>query len=188
MNMDLKTVVIVAVIAIAQPLGIAFAQPQHAMESPYSGEQVRQIKALSDKDINDYLTGQGRGYAKAAELNSFPGPRHVLDLAQPLSLSPQQLEHTKIIYDAMKAEAVALGKLLVDKESEIDRKFATASMERDDLNALTAEIGAIEAKIRRTHLAAHIEQKAVLSEAQVQLYNRLRGYTATSASEHRHAH
>lgn len=188
MNIDIKTIAKAVIVTIALPIGVAIAQTQKETVSPYSGEQARQIKALSEKDINDYLTGQGMGYAKAAELNNYPGPRHVLDLAKSLSLSPEQTKSTNIIYDSMKAHAIALGKLLVEKESQLDHKFATASMERDDLNALTAEIGIIEANIRQTHLAAHIEQKSVLSEDQVQLYNRLRGYTASSTSEHRHAH
>jgi hypothetical protein len=59
-------------------------------DSPYVGQETRDIKALSQQDIDDYLNGRGMGYAKAAELNHYPGPRHVLDLAHTLALTPEQ--------------------------------------------------------------------------------------------------
>jgi hypothetical protein len=48
--------------------------------TPYAGQQNRTIKALSDEDIVGLLKGDGMGFAKAAELNGYPGPKHVLDL------------------------------------------------------------------------------------------------------------
>ena len=46
---------------------------------PYAGQQVRTIKALSDDDIAALRKGEGMGMARAAELNGYPGPKHVLD-------------------------------------------------------------------------------------------------------------
>jgi hypothetical protein len=71
-----------------------------ADESPYAGEEARAIKALSDQEIEAYLSGQGMGYAKAAELNSYPGPKHVLELARELGLTPAQEEQTLTIHAA----------------------------------------------------------------------------------------
>ncbi len=55
--------------------------------APYAGQQTRAIKALSPEDIAGLRAGDGMAMAKAAELNRYPGPRHVLDLAGPLALS-----------------------------------------------------------------------------------------------------
>ena len=55
-------------------------------QSPYVGQQFREIKALSPQEISDYLSGKGMGLAKAAELNGYPGPAHVLELAAQLDL------------------------------------------------------------------------------------------------------
>jgi hypothetical protein len=55
--------------------------------SPYTGQEKREIKALSKKEIDGYISGDGMGFAKTAELNHYPGPRHVLDLADQLQLS-----------------------------------------------------------------------------------------------------
>lgn len=49
--------------------------------SPYTGLQERPIKALSDQQIDDLREGRGMGLALPAELNGYPGPRHVLGLA-----------------------------------------------------------------------------------------------------------
>ena len=58
--------------------------------SPYAGEQSRSIKSLSQQDVADYMAGKGMGCAKAAELNGYPGPAHVLELADQLALTPSQ--------------------------------------------------------------------------------------------------
>src|SRR5512140_1710908 len=49
-----------------------------ALTSPYAGEEKREIKSLSADVIEQYNQGEGMGMAKAAELNHYPGPRHVL--------------------------------------------------------------------------------------------------------------
>ena len=48
--------------------------------SPYAGQQNRPVKALSPEDIAALRNGEGMGMAKAAELNGYPGPAHVLAL------------------------------------------------------------------------------------------------------------
>ena len=166
---------------------VAVAAAAHT-DSPYVGQETRDIKALSPQDIEDYLHGRGLGYAKAAELNHYPGPRHVLDLAHTLALTPEQTRQTRAIFETMQAQAVALGKQLVEKEQALDRQFANGSIDAVSLQALVSEIGGLQAKIRYTHLVAHLEQKALLTEHQVQLYDQLRGYRAAHGQGHRHAH
>ena len=57
---------------------------------PYTGQQNREIKALSPQEMQNYLEGKGMGYAKAAELNHYPGPAHALELADRLELTSEQ--------------------------------------------------------------------------------------------------
>jgi hypothetical protein len=68
---------------------IAFVTSVHA-QTPYAGMQSRSIKALSDQQIADLNAGRGMGLALAAELNGYPGPLHVLELADKLDLSADQ--------------------------------------------------------------------------------------------------
>src|SRR5712691_9243222 len=78
--------------------------------SPYTGQEQRAIKALSDEEIRDLLEGRGMGLAKAAELNSFPGPLHVLQLADPLGLSDAQRTATEALYVDMRKKAQPIGR------------------------------------------------------------------------------
>lgn len=157
-------------------------------QSDYKGQESRDIKALSSQKVDDYLNGKGMGYAKAAELNDYPGPRHVLDLSEELSLTQEQMEQTQVLFEAMKAQAVMLGKQLVDKERELDKKFANGTIDESSLSLLLSEIGVLQTKIRRVHLATHLEQKAILSEHQIQQYGQLRGYGMQHDSKHNHSH
>jgi hypothetical protein len=56
---------------------LVFAAGAFAADQPYAGQQARNIKALSDQEIADYLQGYGMGLSKVAELNPvvIPIPR-----------------------------------------------------------------------------------------------------------------
>ena len=56
------------------------ALPVLAAVMRYAGQQARSIKSLSDDEIAALRKGEGMGMAKAAELNGYPGPAHVLQL------------------------------------------------------------------------------------------------------------
>src|SRR5581483_6020910 len=58
--------------------------------SPYAGQQSREIKSLSDREIDGLKNARGLGLAKAAELNGYPGPMHVLELADALNITGDQ--------------------------------------------------------------------------------------------------
>jgi Spy/CpxP family protein refolding chaperone len=157
-------------------------------QSPYVGEESRAIKSLSQPEIDAYLQGHGMGYAKPAELNHYPGPRHVLDLAKELALTNEQIRQTQTIFEHMKSTAIDLGTQLVAKEAELDRQFTAGSIDAMSLDALVTDIASLDAKIRLTHLSAHLEQRALLSDHQVQLYDQLRGYDTMDDKEHSHSH
>src|ERR1700687_1839976 len=93
------------------------AQGHH---QPYATHETREIKALSDDEAKQYLSGAGMGYAKAAELNHFPGPMHVLELADSLQLSADQRRAVKALMDEHKAQARAIGVKLVESERGLE--------------------------------------------------------------------
>src|SRR5262245_23543288 len=84
-------------------------QHQHKHGQPYALMQARSVKALGDQQMADLRAGRGMGLALAAELNGYPGPLHVLELADRLGLSPDQRREVQRLYDAMKAKAIAAG-------------------------------------------------------------------------------
>ena len=71
-SMMLRTLSLAVVLLIASG---ARAETPPAADS---GLATGSIKALSTEDVDGYLGGKGMGFAKAAELNGFAGPSHVL--------------------------------------------------------------------------------------------------------------
>ena len=149
---------------------------QHSHQhSPYAGEEGREIKALSADEVAGLLSGEGLGFAKAAELNGIPGPRHVLDLAGELGLTAEQRAGVDRVFVAMREEAVELGRRIVERERALDLSFAEGATP-GGIRDLTREIGLLRGRLRAVHLAAHLETAALLTGEQIAEYGRLRGY------------
>src|ERR1043166_2708749 len=126
----------------------ALAQSQH----PYAGMDQRSVKALSDQQVADLRAGRGMGLALPAELNGYPGPAHVIELADALALTPEQRAHMQRLFQSMQAEAIPLGERLLAQETELDRQFAARSVTAASLAATTAAIGQSQAALRAAHL------------------------------------
>jgi Spy/CpxP family protein refolding chaperone len=167
---------------------LAAAAGTAAAQSPYAGLEARPVKALSDEQIADLKAGRGMGLALAAELNGYPGPRHVLDLADQLSLTPAQRADVQRLFDAMAAEAVPLGERLIREETDLDRLFAAHTVTAESLRAATRLIGETQAALRDTHLKYHLSTLALLRPEQVERYAQLRGYAATAGHAAGHHH
>ncbi len=149
---------------------------QHQTESPYTNLTDRTIKALSAEETTSLLAGEGMGLALSAELNGFPGPRHVLDMADQLELRAEQLGSTQALFERMNIESKMMGERLVGLEQQLDQAFSNRSINEETLRNLTREIGQQRAALRATHLAAHLRMIEILDEGQVRSYNMLRGY------------
>ncbi|MEX0915027.1 MAG: hypothetical protein WD397_11365 [Wenzhouxiangellaceae bacterium] len=176
-------------VAFAMVLALPNAGAIASEASPYSGEEAREIKALSDPDISGLLAGKGMGYAKAAELNGYPGPAHVLELAEELSLTADQQAETQAIFDRMQASAKDLGAELVAAERELDQAFKDKSIDESSLPELVREIGEIESRLRAVHLDAHLRQTGLLADHQIARYKMLRGYQHGGHGSHlKHQH
>lgn len=155
--------------------------------SPYAGQQAREIKSLSPQEVGDYLAGKGMGLAKAAELNGYPGPAHVLGLAEKLALTSEQRAQTESLFKDMQAKAIAAGKGLIEEEKALDNLFAMKTITATTLQGALKRIADQQAQVRLTHLDAHLAQVAILSPQQIALYNELRGY-ADPSKPHTHQH
>jgi hypothetical protein len=128
------------------------------------------------------------GLAKVAELNQYPGPRHVLDLAKELKLTAEQRTQTKAVFETMAAEAKSFGARLVELERDLDRRFAERTIDAKSLGLLLSKIGELQGLLRSVHLYAHIEQRSLLSHHQIQHYDELRGYGGAHATRPGHSH
>jgi len=153
-------------------------------QTPYAGMQTRGIKALSDSQIGDLQAGRGMSLALAAELNGYPGPLHVLELADKLGLSAEQRGKVQQLFDSMKAEAASLGATLIEQEAELDRQFSGRTIAPESLKSMTATIAATQGQLRATHLKYHLSTAALLSPQQIQQYAALRGYAGDAPAGH----
>ena len=94
---------------------------------------------------------RSRVLSKAAELNNYPGPMHVLEHAEALALSTEQATATRNLLQAHKAEARDLGKELIDSEATLDVLFATRAIDVVALEHQLAEIASRQAAVRASH-------------------------------------
>jgi Spy/CpxP family protein refolding chaperone len=145
---------------------------------PYAGLEKRVIKALSPQQVSDLEAGRGMGLALPAELNGYPGPLHVLELAHALGLTPEQRSRTRALMDAMRAETIPIGSRLVREEAVLDRLFADRTVAPASLAEATRVIATSQGDLRAAHLRYHLLTAELLTPDQVAAYNRLRGYGA----------
>ncbi|MEZ0542754.1 hypothetical protein [Fibrella arboris] len=161
-------------------LGLAAfnSSAQHSThQSPYQAETDRAIKTLSEAEVGGYTNGRGMGLAKAAELNGYPGPMHVLEVEKELAMTTDQKTRMKAVYEAMHEQAVTLGKQIVEQETALNRLFASNKAEHEAVQVTVEKVAQLQGQLRLTHLDAHLKAKQVLTVAQVNQYNLLRGYT-----------
>lgn len=144
--------------------------------TPYAGQQSRPIKALAEREVRDYLSGAGMGFARAAELNGFPGPMHVLELGDALGLNTQQRADTQALFDTHKSEARTIGAQLVTAERELDALFAAGVVSERVLAEQMDKVAQLHGRYRLSHLETHRRMHALLNEGQIRRYAELRGY------------
>lgn len=149
------------------------AQEAH---SPYAHEGSEQVKTLSQQEVDDLLEGAGMGLARPAELNQYPGPRHVLDLADSLALSPEQRRAVEETFADMQNRAKALGRQILDAEGALDAAFAAGGITEEALVTAVRRIADLQGELRAVHLRAHLATRETLTRHQIQEYDRLRGY------------
>ncbi len=148
--------------------------------SKYIGQEGRIIKSLLPEDIESLQTGTGDafgGMAKLAELNGYPGPRHVLDLTNELKLSDEQRKNITTIYDDMKDKAIELGQKIVNIERIANEQFVNKSITDTQMKQLILKSSEIYGQLQYTHLNTHLRMLDILTPEQITLYNNLRGYS-----------
>lgn len=164
------------ILAVAAPL---------AAQSSYAGMESRSIKALSDEEVKKYREGAGMGLAMPAELNGYPGPKHILELADSLQLKNEQRAKIQAIFDRMHRKASETGARIVELESALDGAFKLETVTPESLQKMTADIATLQGGLRFVHLVAHIEARALLTPHQRHEYARLRGYSDGASHQHK---
>jgi hypothetical protein len=133
--------------------------------------------------VDDLLNGRGAGFARTAELNSYPGPRHAIDLADELGLTADQRAAADRIFEGMRAEAKRLGQEIVERERRFSAEFAERRITAAGLSAEAESLGVLYGRLRAVHLAAHLELARTLTPEQIRRYDTLRGYHDASGDD-----
>ena len=174
--MNLK-VTIPFLILLLMPLSTLSAE-DHSPKSKYVGQEKREIKSLSEADIEELRNGKGWGLAKAAELNGVPGPAHLLEMRNEIDLSAKQVRAIEDLYEKMTQEAIPLGLELIELERELNNHFANRTITYELLGGLLERVAQVQKKLRYVHLSTHLKTPNILTPDQIVLYNKLRGYSS----------
>src|SRR5713101_3668780 len=133
----------------------AASAPVPALRFPLPSSQTKQEhsahaghQACLDAQRDALAKGEGFGMALPADHAGYPGPRHVLDLATELKLSPAQVRAFEKMFGENRSEA--------------------------DLREQSFRVDSIYAELRWVHLSAHLAARKLLSPEQVAAYVRLR--------------
>jgi len=151
---------------IAVPLVVSQAKAQSGMERPN--------KALSDDEILAYLNGDADRWTRTAELNRYPGPKHVLELAPRLGLTEPQRQRVETIYETTRDRAMQIGRGIVSREAVLDSLFTTRTIDSLRLHSLVSEIAQLQGELRDAHLQASLAVTRLLAPDQILEYDRIR--------------
>ena len=149
-----------------------------AGQSPYAEgyDRAAPIRALTPDEVAQIERGEGAGFALPAELNGVPGPRHVLDLAADLGLSVDQRARVQAIFDEMRAAVIPAGERYLAAELTLEEGFRCGTLTEETLPEMVGEVNRLRGELQATHLGAHLKTAAVLTAAQIETYQRIRGY------------
>jgi hypothetical protein len=140
-------------------------------------------RSLAPEQIRGLQKGEEMGLARAAELNGYPDPVHVLEAARTgkIDLFADQREAIERVQAAAEAKAQALGSQILAQEASLEAGFRTGRVADAELAQRVQEIAGGLAELRLTHLRAHLLTAALLRPEQIEEYYQFRGDFAPSA-------
>ena len=149
------------------------------MKTMMLGFAVCLLAALSAEaqippDRGVLVNAEGGGQAMVAEMNGYPGPKHVLDLAPTLNLTTGQKKQITAIFREMESRAKELGTRIVRIEDELSTAFRQGLVSERSVKDDSEQIGRLRGRLRAVHLTAHLKTKEIMTRAQIELYKTLR--------------
>ena len=159
---------VTALVALAAP-----AWAQHGGGGAgASGHQAAQVCLAEFEQV----VGEGRGFglAFAADQNGYPGPMHVLELKERLTLSPEQEASARALMHAMFAASRPASGRLLEAEAKLRRLFAGGGADEASVRAAVGQVERLRTEVRLVHLLTHLKTRALLSEAQRRTYHEAR--------------
>jgi Spy/CpxP family protein refolding chaperone len=153
------------------------------VRSPYAVLRGTAATGLLPEEVDGLLKGTGMALALAAEVNGYPGPRHVLDAADAgqLTLRPDQRPAIEQLNGQMLEEARTKGEEILQAEAHLAQRFREGHIDEANLRASLDRIGQLRAELRFIHLRTHLTARALFTAEQLAQYNTVRGYAVSSS-------
>src|SRR5437879_9177300 len=147
--------VIAAVALAGLAAGTTATRAQHAHGG--AGAQGH-LAAQACASEFEKVVGEGRGFglAFAADQNGYPGPMHVLELKDRLTLTADQEAKARELMHAMFTESRPKGARLLEAEAKLRRLFAERVADEAAVRAAGAEVERARTEVRLGHLLTHL--------------------------------
>jgi hypothetical protein len=162
--------------------------PAGNVRSPYAVLRGTAATGLLPEEVEGLVSGKGMALALAAEVNGYPGPRHVLDAAEAgqLLLRPDQHAAVERLNAQMLEEAQAKGQEILRVETDLAHRFREGRIDDPSLRETLNRVGQFRAELRFIHLRTHLTTRALLAADQIARYNTVRGYDVSGGSPQPH--
>jgi hypothetical protein len=123
----LKPLIAVLLGAMVLMLGLRSSEAQHPIPQPGVGSPPahRLAEMCATAFDGNVAIGRGFGMAFVADQNGYPGPLHVLELKDRLTLSGEQEAKVQAMLAAMFAESRPKSERLLEAEAKLRQLFAT---------------------------------------------------------------
>ena len=157
---------------LALPLAAQHEQHMKSAAATQMPQAMAQHHAFLEAERQAIERGEGFGMAMAADMNGYPGPKHVLDMKKELKLTPTQEAAMQKLMADMKEKALAKGKDVLLAEKRLDEMFAQGKSE-DELREETYRVASLRAELRWVHLATHLAAKKILTAKQIEAYQQV---------------
>jgi Spy/CpxP family protein refolding chaperone len=129
-----------------------------------------QAQSSIPQDSASLAAGEGMGVAVEAEMNGFPGPKHVLDLKDKLGLTKDQIRKAENLVKLVGISASAKGNEIIEAEQELHGLFVSGKINEKLLRMKLENIGKLRGELRFIHMQAHLKMKQILNPDQIQQY------------------
>lgn len=127
---------------------------------------------------------EGAGMAQYADVNGYPGPKHVLEMREELHLTDEQAKDIEAIFDEMSERSRAKGLAIIAEEQKLADLFISRKASQDRVEWLSSLIGTLRGELRAIHLTAHLQAAQVLSRDQCLTYGKLRHAAHMPGQQH----
>jgi Spy/CpxP family protein refolding chaperone len=176
----------ILVAALLVPLFVMAAQASDSQVDKSATVDAKQsIKPISEYNLPGVGKGEGAGSGEAAELNGYPGPAHVIQMAANLGLDDRQIGAVKAIHEEMLQAVRAIAGEVKERQHELDALFESGTVTVAALEKATSAVSEAQGRLHFVHFRAHLKTREVLTPSQISTFKQIQAQASMeSAGSH----